>query len=155
IERALAQKPEQRFADGAAFASALATRDTGARGPGLLLAGVAVAGLAVAGVAAILHARGSHPPAELHARDAVSTVTTPTPTPSPSPPPRPARKVESLPLLAHLASNKRAKLVQVLGSYAFKHTAGIEAAAIAPDGATAASGSDDGLIRIWDLETET
>jgi WD40 repeat protein len=152
IERALAQRPEQRFADGAALASGLAAGDTGSRGRGLLLAGVAVAGLAVAGVAALLHARGSPAPAELRARDAVSTVTMPTPAPSP---PRPARKVESMPLLAHLASAKRAKLVQVLGSYAFKHTAGIQAAAVAPDGATAASGSNDGLIRIWDLETET
>jgi WD40 repeat protein len=155
IERALARTPEQRFADGAALASALAAREeTGSRGRGLLVAGVAVAGLAVAGVAAVLHARGSPAPAELHARDAVSTATTPAPPPSP-PAPRPARKIESMPLLAPLASNKRAKLVQVLGSHAFKHTSGIEAAAIAPDGATAASGSDDGVIRIWDLETET
>jgi WD40 repeat protein/serine/threonine protein kinase len=137
VERALASAPEARFADGAAFADALAS---GARAPRarrrlpLVVALLAVAGAAAAAALA-LPKRREEPPAP------------------PPPPPPPSVPTRAFPTACQgFSESKHLRLASLLGSYKGRHGAPIAALAFVPRSDLLATAGADKRIVFWSKE---
>ena len=140
VERALAPKPEQRYADGEALAQALRSRGAGEGSRVALVLGVVVVA-GVAGVGLGLLPRLSSQPAV-----APSPSVTPVAASTPSPSPAPTKAPRPLPAFTRdFQKTRRTRLASVLGDLAWKLPGNAGALAFLPDGQRFVASCDDSL----------
>ena len=139
IEEAMAPVPERRFADGRAFADALAgvAKPAAPRSP--VLAVAATAGLSLLLVGSVLGVLGAR------AREDRA------PGPPPAPPASPAPSAPASPGVLHDGPGWRVR--ETWGRTDWKHGREIMTLRLSPDGSRAASGCLGGALRVWDTAT--
>lgn len=82
-----------------------------------------------------------------------SGTSAPSPTPAPAPAPLPPPAPTPTPASAPAASPSPAPAPAAWEVRRFSHGGAVECVALSPDGRLAASGGDDGALRIWDVST--
>jgi WD40 repeat protein/tRNA A-37 threonylcarbamoyl transferase component Bud32 len=138
IEQAMAPVPERRFADGRAFADALAglAKPPSPRSP--VLAVALTAGLSLLLVGSVLGVLGAR------SRDTTC---------APGPPPAPAVSPAPPPGPGVLHDGPAYRVRETWGRTDWKHGREVMTIRLSPDGTRAASGCLRGALRVWDVAT--